>query len=146
MFTIFALKMHLFIPLGKQKQTKEFSMKNPAHLFALLILFSACCGSILFLLQSLKKDKKLIALAGLFCLAMGIFLLLLDLLLITFTHGPQYIFDYLLFNRLVSDTGFAGRWVLTVYLFITAGFIISIYLLARNMIRKFNENRGKGEI
>ena len=66
---------------------------------------------------------------------MGIFLLLLDLLLITFTHGPQYIFDYLQFNRLVSDTGFAGRWVLTVYLFFATGFIISIYLLVRNLIK-----------
>jgi hypothetical protein len=72
-----------------------------------------------------------------------VFLLVLDLLLITFTHGPQYIPDYLLFNRLVSDTGFAGRWVLTVYLFICAGIIISIYLLARNLITKFNKNNDR---
>ena len=121
-------------------------MENFSHLLAPLILVSACCCSILLLLQSLKKDKKLVALVGLFCVAMGIFLLLLDLLLITFTHGPQYIPDYLMFNRLVSDSGFAGRWVLTVYLFTTTGFIISIYLLARNMIKKFNEKRGKGKI
>ena len=146
MFTIFALKMHPFIPSGKLKQTKEFSMKNPFHLIVLLILVSVCCTSILFLVQSLKKDKNLTALVGLFFMGMGIFLLLLDLVLITFTHGPQYIFDYLLFNRLVSDAGFAGRWVLTVYLFFATGFIISIYLLARNLIRKFNKNRGKGEI
>ena len=99
-----------------------------------------------YLVHSLKEDKKLTALVGLFFMAMGIFLLLLDLLLITFTHGPQYIFDYLLFNRLVSDTGFAGRWVLTVYLFIITGFSISIYLLVRNMIKKFNERRSKGEL
>jgi hypothetical protein len=67
----------------------------------------------------------------------------LDLLLITFTHGPQYIPDYLLFNRLVSDTGFAGRWMLTVYLFICTGIVISIYLLARNMITKFNKNNDR---
>jgi len=121
-------------------------MKSPFHLLALLLFVSAYGGSIFFLLQSLKKDKKLTALVGLFCLAMGIFLLLLDLLLITFTHGARYIPDYLLFNRLVSDTGFAGRWVLTVYLFITTGFIISIYLLVRNLIRKFNEKSGKGKI
>jgi len=121
-------------------------MKNLSSFLALLILVSACSGSILFLLQTLKKDRKLTALVGLFCLTMGIFLLLLDLLLITFTHGARYIPDYLLFNRLVSDTGFAGRWVLTVYLFISTGFIISIYLLARNLIRKFNERRGKGKI
>src|SRR5210317_2235413 len=116
-------------------------MENFSHLLAPLILVSACCFSILLLLQSLKKDKKLIALVGLFCVAMGIFLLLLDLLLITFTHGPQYIPDYLLFNRLVSDTGFAGRWVLTVYLFISTGIIISIYLLATKLFRKFNINK-----
>ena len=121
-------------------------MNNSFYLLALLIYISACGGSILFLLQSFKKDRKLAALAGLFCLAMGIFLLLLDLLLITFIHGAQYIPDYLLFNRLVSDTGFAGRWVLTVYLFTATGFIISIYLLAGNLIKKFNEIRGKGKI
>ena len=146
MITFFALKLHPFIPLGKLKQTKKSAMKNPFHLLALLILIFACCTSIFFLLQSLKKDKKLAALVGLFFMAMGIFLLLLDLLLITFTHGPQYIFDYLQFNRLVSDTGFAGRWVLTVYLFFATGFIISIYLLVRNLIKKFNEQKGKGGI
>jgi len=116
-------------------------MKNPFYFLAILIFVSACGGSIFFLLRSLKKDRKLISLAGLFCLAMGIFLLLLDLVLITFIHGSQYIADYLLFNRLVSDTGFAGRWVLTVYLFISTGFIITIYLLARNLITKFNEGK-----
>ena len=114
-------------------------MMNPTYYFALLILVSACAGSIFYLLRSLKKDRLLISLVGLFCLAMGIFLLLLDLVLITFTHGPQYIPDYLLFKRLVSDTGFAGRWVLTVYIFISAGLVISIYLLARNLITKFNK-------
>jgi len=46
-----------------------------------------------------------------------------------------------LFNRLVSDTGFAGRWVLTVYLFISTGLVISFYLLARNLITKFNKGK-----
>jgi len=112
---------------------------NPFYVLAPLILVSACTGSIFYLLRRLKKDRQLISLVGLFCLAMGIFLLVLDLVLITFTHGPQYIPDYLLFNRLVSDTGFAGRWMLTVYLFICTGLVISIYLLARNLIRKFNK-------
>ncbi len=79
------------------------------------------------------------SLVGLFCLAMGTFLLVLDCILITFTHGLQYIPDYLLFNRLVSDTGFAGRWILTVYLFIGTGLVIDIYLLASNLITKFNK-------
>ena len=114
-------------------------MMNSFYVLAPLILVSACTGSIFYLLKRLKKDRQLISLVGLFCLAMGIFLLVLDLVLITFTHGPQYIPDYLLFNRLVSDTGFAGRWMLTVYLFICTGLVISIYLLARNLIRKFNK-------
>jgi hypothetical protein len=116
---------------------------NPLYFLALLVLASVCTASIFYLLRRLKKDRQLIALVGLFCMAMGVFLLVLDLLLITFTHGPQYIPDYLLFNRLVSDTGFAGRWVLTVYLFICAGIIISIYLLARNLITKFNKNNDR---
>jgi hypothetical protein len=111
---------------------------NPFNYLALLILVSACTAIIFYLLRSLKKDRQLIALVGLFCMAMGIFLLVLDLVLITFTHGPQFIPDYLLFKRLVSDTGFAGRWVLTVYVFFSAGLVISIYLLATSLITKFN--------
>ena len=129
-----------FYSIKQIKVTRRVAPKmNPFYVLAPLILVSACTGSIFYLLRRLKKDRQLISLVGLFCLAMGIFLLVLDLVLITFTHGPQYITDYLLFNRLVSDTGFAGRWMLTVYLFICTGLVISIYLLARNLIRKFNK-------
>ena len=114
-------------------------MLNPADFFILIIFVIACTGSIFYLLKTLKQDKQLIALLGLFCMAMGVFLLMLDLVLITLIHGPQYIPEYLMFNRLVSDAGFAGRWVLTVYVFICAGLLISIYLLAMNLIRKFNK-------
>ena len=116
-------------------------MKNPFYFLPLLILVSACTGSIIYLLRRLRKDRKLISLVGLFCLTMGIFLLMLDLTLFSFAQGPQYIPDYLLFNRLAADTGFAGRWILTAYLFISAGIIISIYLLARNLITKFNKSK-----
>ena len=115
-------------------------MMNRFYLLALLALVSACTGSILYLLRRLKKDRQLIILVGLFCMSMGVLLLILDLTLITFTHGPQYIPDYLLFKRLVSDKGFAGRWILTVYLFISTSLLITIYLLARNLITKFNKN------
>ena len=70
---------------------------------------------------------------------MGFILLALDLTLVAVTIGPQYIPDYLLFNRQVSDTGFAGRWVLTVYVFIGTGISLGIYLLARNLITKLNK-------
>lgn len=112
---------------------------NPYNFFTPIILIILCTGSIYYLLKTLKQDRQLLSLAGLICMAMGIFLLTLDLVLITFIHGPHHIPDYLLFNRLVSDTGFAGRWVLTVYVFISAGLLISIYLLARNLITKFNK-------
>jgi hypothetical protein len=114
---------------------------NPASFFILLILVTACSGSTFYLIKRVKQDRQLIALLGLFSMAMGVLLLLLDLVLITLIHGFQYIPDYLLFKRLVSDTGFAGRWVLTVYIFISAGFFISIYILARNLITKFNKKK-----
>jgi hypothetical protein len=108
-------------------------------LYFYLLPVAAFAWSAFYLLKSFKQTRQLTALVGLFCLAMGFFLLVLDLILITLTHGPQYIPDYLLFNRLVSDTGFAGRWVLTVYVFIGTGLILSIYLLARNLITKLNK-------
>lgn len=117
-------------------------MMNLFSFFTLLIFFTACIGCVFYLLRTLTQKRQLISLLGLFCLAMGLFLLILDLVLISFIHGPRYIPDYLLFNRLVSDTGFAGRWVLTVYLFISTGLVISIYLLVRNQITKFIKKTG----
>lgn len=111
------------------------------HFILLLLTIAACAGSAFHLLKTLTQDRQLVSLIGLFCMAMGLFLLLLDLGLIAFTHGPQYIPQYLLFNRLVADSGFAGRWILTVYVFISAGPIISIYLLARNLVSRFNNKK-----
>ena len=107
----------------------------------LFLPFAACAGSAFHLFKTLQQDRQLISLIGLFCMAMGFFLLLLDVALIAFTHGPQFIPQYLLFNRLVADSGFAGRWILTVYVFISAGPIISIYLLARNLVSRFNNTK-----
>jgi len=114
---------------------------NSLGFLLLFLIATVLAGSSFYLLHCLRKKRQLTALIGLFCMAMGVFLLILDLVLISFTHGPQYIPDYLLFNRLVSDTGFAGRWVLTVYIFLSGGVIISIYLLARNLIPKFNKTQ-----
>ena len=107
------------------------------------IAAAACTAAVPYLLSVLRKERRIVALAGLFCMAMGLLLMVLDLLLISFTHGPEFIPDYLFFNRLVSDTGFAGRWVLTAYLFIIAGPVIGIYLLAAKTIRKFNKANSK---
>ena len=114
-------------------------MMGKTNFYFIFLIVAASTWAIFYLLKTLKETRQLTALVGLFCLAMGFFLLALDLTLITFTIGPQYIPDYLLFNRLVSDSGFAGRWILTVYVFIGTGLILSIYLLARNMITKFNK-------
>ncbi len=112
---------------------------NSYLIFMLLGLGWACSATVFYLIKTLRQEKQLISLVGLFCMAMGFFLLVLDLVLISLTHGPQYIPDYLLFNRLVSDTGFAGRWVLTVYVFIGTGLLISLYLLARKLLTKLNK-------
>jgi hypothetical protein len=109
----------------------------------LTVLSILLIGNAYYLLRSFMLRRQLIALAGLLLSALAMFLLILDLLLITLTHGPQYIPDYLLFNRLVSDTGFAGRWVLTVYVFFTGSVAVTIYLLARNIVTKFNKSKTK---
>jgi len=118
-------------------------MMDTFNFFPLLLLVTACVWSVLYLLRNLRQDRQLVALLALFCMAMGVFLLLLDLVLISLIHGVRYIPDYLRFNRLVADTGFAGRWVLTVYLFISTGLVISIYLLARNLLAKFNKKKDR---
>ena len=126
--------MHLFIRTFKTRHIMD------SYIISGLILFAVfCTASIIHLSARLRKDRKMLALVGLFCMAMGSILLVLDLLLIAFTHGPEFIPDYLLFNRLVSDTGFAGRWALTAYLFLISGPAISIYLLAGDTIKKFNK-------
>ena len=117
---------------------------NPLLLSTILIFLIIYAVSFFYLLTSLKRDKQLLSLIGLFCLAMGFILLILDLLLIAFTQGVQHIPEYLQFNRLVSDTGFAGRWVLTVYLFILTGVGICFYTLATNTRKKFNEKKRNG--
>jgi len=114
---------------------------NSHFLAALLIPAILCTVSVLYLLQRFRRDRRMLPLVGLFCLAMGIFLLVLDTVLVALIHGPSHVPEYLLFNRLVSDIGFAGRWALTVYLFLGTGVGISIYLLAVNMMKKFNKHR-----
>ena len=116
---------------------------DPFSYLALLVFMTTTGIAIHYLLKRFRHDRQLIALLGLFSIAMGMLLLVLDLVLITLIHGPRYIPDYLLFNRLVSDTGFAGRWVLTVYLFIATGITISIYLLVINQVKKFNIKKNR---
>jgi hypothetical protein len=71
-------------------------MMNLSGFLIVLILITVCIGNIYYLIKILKHDRLLISLVGLFFMAIGVFLLVLDLVLITFTHGPQYIPDYLL--------------------------------------------------
>ena len=113
---------------------------RPPVLLLILVAPLLLLGSVFYLLKNLRQQRQLVALVGIFCLAMGFLLLVLDLVLITFTHGFRTIPDYLLFNRLVADSGFAGRWVLTVYVFFSGGIAITIYLLAMDMIKKLNKH------
>jgi hypothetical protein len=118
-----------------------FFIMGNQKLFIVTTLALTFVTALFYLLHCLKKNRQLVALIGLFGMAMGFLLLLLDLTLIAFTIGPQYIPRYLVFDRMVTDTGFAGRWILTVYVFISAGPVISIYLLARNLISSFNKKQ-----
>lgn len=113
-------------------------MFNHILLVITLCLAAAVGTSVYYLIKTLRRDKQLISLIGLFFIAMGVILLVLDTTLIALLHGIRYIPAYLTFNRLVSDSGFAGRWVLTIYLFIAAGIAVTIYVLARNIIKKLN--------
>jgi len=102
----------------------------------LLIIIAAVVACALYLYKNIKKGNVLVNLSGLFLLSLGSLLLVMDMILVAITHGPQYIFDYLVFNRLVADTGFSGRWVLTSYVFIGSGLLIFLYVIA---IRNFKK-------
>lgn len=78
----------------------------------------------------------MVSFAGLLLLGLGCLLLILDIILVAITHGPQYIPDYLMFNRLVADAGFSGRWMLTSYVFIGTGIIIFFYVAAQKLLNK----------
>jgi hypothetical protein len=105
------------------------------HLLLLVIIIVVVLSA-LYLFKNIKKGNILVNLSGLFLLALGSLLLVLDMTLVAITHGPQHIFDYLVFNRLVSDTGFSGRWVMTSYVFICSGFLIFLYVFAMQLIKR----------
>ena len=63
----------------------------PANMAYVFIPAAALLGCFFYLLHCTRKNRQLIGLVGIFCLAMGLFLLVLDLVLITLIHGPQYI-------------------------------------------------------
>ena len=71
-------------------------------------------------------------------LSFGSLLLVMDIILVAITHGVQYIPDYLVFNRLVTDTGFSGRWIFTAYVFVGTGFLIFLYVIATKLLKKIN--------
>ena len=73
------------------------------------------------------KEKSLLLLASLFCLATGFLLLLVDVVLIGTMLDSSYIIDYLLFAMSAGDYGIAGRWILTGYVFCISGLLMAIY-------------------
>jgi hypothetical protein len=109
---------------------------NPLPYLLLSAVIASVVACSLYLYKNLKKGKILVNLSGLFLLALGSLLLLLDIILVSVTHGPQYIPDYLVFNRLVTDAGFSGRWILTSYVFIGLGFLIFLYVIAIRLYKK----------
>ena len=101
-----------------------------------LVVIAAAVGSAIYCYRSLKKDKSLIWLAVLVCLALGSVLLIMDLVLIVITSGPQYILDALVFERNFSDQGFAGRWIFTGYVFLGLAFVILLYGIIQKIMKK----------
>ena len=111
-------------------------MHFQAYFLLLIILaISAICA--FYLYKNINRQNVIISFAGLLLYALGSLLLILDIILVSIIHGPQYIPDYLLFNRLVTDGGFSGRWVMTSYAFIGSGFIIFLYIAAKQLLNKF---------
>jgi hypothetical protein len=82
----------------------------------------------LFLLSKLAiKEKSLLLLVSLFCIATGFLLLLLDVVLIGASTGPASIIEYLLFKKSAGDYGIAGRWIFTSYFFFISGILMTLY-------------------
>ena len=102
----------------------------------LLIVILAVITCTFYLYKNITRKNIVVSFAGLFLFSLGSLLLILDIILVAITHGPQHISDYLIFNRLVTDTGFSGRWVLTSYVFITTGFLIFLYVLTMKLFKK----------
>jgi hypothetical protein len=102
----------------------------------LLIVLLAIITCAFYLFKNITRENIIVSFAGLFLFALGSLLLMLDIILVAITHGPQHISDYLIFNRLVTDTGFSGRWVFTSYVFIGTGFLIFLYVAAIKLIKK----------
>lgn len=102
----------------------------------LLIVILAVITCAFFLYKNITKENIIVSFAGLLLFAFGSLLLMLDLILVAITHGPQHIPDYLLFNRLVSDSGFSGRWMFTSYVFIGTGFLIFLYIATMKLLKK----------
>ena len=112
-------------------------MHFPPYLI-LLIAILAVISCAFFLYKNITRENIIVSFAGLLLFAFGTLLLMLDIILVAITHGPQHIPDYLLFNRLVSDSGFSGRWMLTSYVFISTGFLIFIYVATMKLLKKID--------
>lgn len=112
------------------------------HFLPYLILLTVILAVItcaFYLYKNITRENILVSFAGLLLFGLGSLLLILDIILVAITHGPQHIPDYLLFNRLVSDAGFSGRWMFTSYLFIGTGFLISLYVATMKLLKKIKQ-------
>ena len=82
------------------------------------------------------QKSSLIFVAGLLCLGVGAVLLVVDIIMIAITPGPEYIADYLRFERTASDTLLSGRWIFTAYVFSGLGVIILLYGIVRRFSKR----------
>ena len=103
-----------------------------------LLIGSAACAFYLYI--NITRQNSIISFAGILLLILGNLLFILDLTLVAIIHGRQSIPDYLVFNRLVADVGFSGRWILTCYVFIGSGFLIFLYVAAIKLTNKIKSN------
>jgi hypothetical protein len=92
-----------------------------------LLVIAVIITGLALLYKSAMREESLLLLAGFFALTMGLFLLLVDVVLISLTHGVAFIVDYLLFIRSAGDYGIAGRWIFTGYFFCVSGVLVTIY-------------------
>lgn len=104
---------------------------------ALLILTICFSFGLFFLYIKARERKSLILFASLFSLLLGIFLLVMDsILLALMTPGTEYIKDYLLFQRSAGDIGIAGRWIFTGYAFLLLGVFLVFYYVGSRIFKK----------
>ncbi len=88
-------------------------------------------------MKNASRQNPRLLIAGLFCIVIGAALLLLDIIIIAVTPGPEYILAYLTFERTASEELLSGRWIFTAYFSAGVGLILLLYDGIRRFIQRF---------